>query len=428
MDYCATAMRWAAWSAVTLLGAALSACGSEPEDANYWNRDAGASGGAAGASGASGATGTGGTAGSSGTAGTAGVGGSGGGTSGGSGGGTTGGSGGGTVGGSGGGTSGAGGETLSQRYPNDDGLASDPAVLFHDDFEGGWGKWTSPTSDTNYLHLEQDAALAHAGSRFLRSTVTKDDLDAQQYIGAMTRFDFPTRVDTVYWRFHARFKGIAPNPHHWVRMAAGTQDWSSSGLANTVPPGDQGFWFDLDANNADVFNFYAYWYNMRSGRCNDGTAVPGCEGDQGTTYYYGNTFRPPEQTPFVRDAWFCIEVMAKANTVGQNDGELAFWINDQVVGEYREGYPNGTWLRDQFHTDGCTYSACTDPVPFEGFDFRSSDDVRFKQIFLDAYYERGTFESKKAALEALGLTVSDEQTIYYDDVVVATERIGCRAP
>jgi len=24
------------------------------------------------------------------------------------------------------------------------------------------------------------------------------------------------------------------------------------------------------------------------------------------------------------------------------------------------------------------------------------------------------------------LTVSDEQTIYYDDVVVATERIGCR--
>jgi hypothetical protein len=29
-------------------------------------------------------------------------------------------------------------------------------------------------------------------------------------------------------------------------------------------------------------------------------------------------------------------------------------------------------------------------------------------------------------LEGRGLTVSDEQTILYDDVVVATERIGCR--
>jgi hypothetical protein len=64
--------------------------------------------------------------------------------------------------------------------------------------------------------------------------------------------------------------------------------------------------------------------------------------------------------------------------------------------------------------------------PLRGFDFRSSDDVRFKLVVLDAYYERGSFASKKAALEEKGLTVSDEQTICYDDVVVATERIGCR--
>ena len=64
-----------------------------------------------------------------------------------------------------------------------------------------------------------------------------------------------------------------------------------------MPNGDEGFWFDLDANDDDVFNFYVYWYRMRSGRCNDGSATPGCAGDQGSTYYYGNVFRPPEQTP-----------------------------------------------------------------------------------------------------------------------------------
>lgn len=329
------------------------------------------------------------------------------------------------------GTSGTGGDaaspmrTLSERYPGDEGLESDPAVLFFDDFEAGWGRWDGPTADTDHLTLESDAAIARAGTGYLRSTVTTADLEADQYISSSTRVTFDRSVDEIYWRFYARFPHIAPNPHHWVRMAAGNDSFNSSGLANTVPPGDEGFWFDFDANNDDQFDFYVYWYKMRSGRCNDGTATPGCAGDQGTTYHYGNIFRPPDQDPFPRDQWFCIEIHARANTVGSSDGELSFWIDDALIGDYGPGYPDGTWLRDQFHTGGCTFSACTPPEPFEGFDFRSADDVRFKSIFLDAYYERDTSANKRAELESRGLAVSDEQTILYDDVVVATERIGC---
>lgn len=315
--------------------------------------------------------------------------------------------------------------SLSERYPQDENIASDPAVLFHDGFESGWGRWDAPTADTSYLTLETSAAAAHAGSKFLRSTVTKADLDVTQYISSSTRVTFDRRVDEIYWRFYARFPELAPNPHHWVRMAAGDESFNGSGRANTVPAGDEGFWFDFDANNDDHFNFYAYWYKMRSGRCNDGSATPGCAGDQGSTYYYGNVFRPPRQQPFPRDRWFCIEIHAKANTVGTRDGELSFWIDDQLVGDYRPGHPEGTWLRAEFHTGGCTFAACTAPEPFAGFDFRSAEDVGFKSIFLDAYYERDSSANKREALEGRGLTVSDEQTILYDDVVVATERIGC---
>lgn len=341
---------------------------------------------------------------------------------------TGGGSGGSGGSGSAGGSGAGGGGTLSERYPGDVGISEDESVLFHDDFEQGWGRWSSPQQDTEHLFMEQDAGQAQSGSGYLRSTVTTAQLEEDEYISSASRFDFEQRVPRMYWRFYAWFADVAPNPHHWVRVAAGTENWNSSGLANTVPPGDQGFWFDLDATNDDVFNFYVYWYRMRSGRCNDGTAVEGCAGDQGTTYYYGNVFLPEPQSPFERDTWTCIEIGAKANSVGSSDGELELWVNDELVGRYRPGEPTGTWLRAQFHTGGCEFSACTEPRPFEGFDFRSSEDVLLKSVVLDAYYERGSSADKKAELESRGLTVSDTQTILYDDVVVATERVGCRVP
>ena len=68
-----------------------------------------------------------------------------------------------------------------------------------------------------------------------------------------------------------RGRAIAPGLDLGVRVAAGNDTWNGSGLANTVPPGDEGFWFDFDINNDNVFNFYVYWYKMRSGRCDDGT-------------------------------------------------------------------------------------------------------------------------------------------------------------
>jgi hypothetical protein len=314
--------------------------------------------------------------------------------------------------------------TLSGQYPGDVNIENDPAVLFHDDFEAGWGRWDAPLSDTPYLTM-QNGSAAHSGTGYLQSRVTTADLETTEYISSSSRVAF-ARQDEIFWRFYARMPEVAANPHHWVRVSAGSDGWESSGLANTVPQGDEGFWFDFDISNDDVFNFYVYWHEMRSGRCNDGSATPGCEGDQGTTYHYGNMFRPPEQQSYPRDTWFCIEMRAIANAPSQHTGELTFWIDDQLVGDYRPGYPNGTWLRDSFHTDGCTFFACTDPVPFEGFNFRTSADVGFKSVILDAYYERGSSATRRAELESRGLTVSDNQTIYYDDIVVATKRIGCR--
>jgi len=391
-----------------LLVFAVSACSGTVSDVDAGGTgDAGTGGGAAGG-------GTGG--------GTTGSGAAGGAVGGGSGGGVTGGgAGGGTGGGMGGGASDGGTMTLSERYPGDVGIGSDPAVLFHSDFENGMAGWTRYSQNAANIQVESDAGVAHAGTNYLRAQVTRTQLAVNQYISANAQFDFPTRVPEVYWRFYAQLVGASAPPHHWVRVGAGTPTYNSDGLANTVPPGDQGFWYDLDIRRSDEFlNFYVYWHSMRSGRCNDGTAIPGCAGDQGTTYYYGNNFTPAGQAPFPRDQWVCIEVKTRANTIGTFDGELALWRDDALVGEYKTGTPRGRWLRDNFYSWGQYFQ---DVQGFDGFDWRTDANVLLKRVTLDAYYEKGSTDNYAATH-----TIPDAQVVLYDDVVVATQRIGCRVP
>jgi hypothetical protein len=320
-----------------------------------------------------------------------------------------------------GGTGGAAGTDsrvgIAAEYPNDVGIGADPRVIFHSDFEQGLRGWSRHTEDLERLEVIEDGALSHAGARHLRAKVTRADLAQDQYVSAQAQIDFSRRVPQAFIRFYARFVGETATPHHWVRFAAGTESFQTDGLANTLPEGDDGFWFDLDARRDQRFNFYVYWYQMRSGRCNDGSATPGCEGDQGNTYYYGNNFTPADQTPFERDAWFCLEVMVNANAVGESDGELALWKDDQLVGAYEPGAPRGRWLRDNFYTWGEYYE---DQQAFEGFDFRSSEDVLIKRFTLDAYYEEGSLNDY-----ATELPVPEAQIILYDDVVIAEQRIGC---
>jgi len=311
-------------------------------------------------------------------------------------------------------TSGARGNVLLRDlHPGDVGMDTDPSVLFASGFEDGFATWGWHTTASDRLSVETSSSLAHGGTRYLRATVTRAHLAKDTYVSSQAQAPLRRPVREIFFRFHARFEGATAIPHHWVRVAAGTADFQSDGLANTVPSGDKGFWFDLDGRSGDIFAFYAYWHKMRSGRCNDGTAVAGCAGDQGTTYHYGNNFVPAGQIPFQRDRWFCLEVRATANTVGKSDGSLALWKDDTLVGEYKPGSPRGRWLRDNFFTFGDYFRPDQD---FEGFDFRTSDSVLFRRVVLDAYYQENT----------LPASAPDAQTILYDDVVVATSRVGCR--
>ncbi|MGE3669353.1 MAG: hypothetical protein AB7K71_06815 [Polyangiaceae bacterium] len=407
-------MRMNGWAPSVVIGVAccLAAIGCGDDSSTV----SGGNGGSGASSGATGGTTNGGNAGSaanggSGNAGGGGAGGSGAGGSGAGGSGNSGGS----------GASGGASAGLSAQYPGDVGIESDSDVIFHSDFESDMAGWTSFTQNTQRLHVVDDAAAANAGSKFLEANVTRTMLASQQYISAQARFEFPAREEQMYWRFYTQYVGDTAVPHHWVRVAAGNPGFSSDGLAAVVPGGNEGFWFDLDAKDNGSFSFYAYWHEMRSWECNDGSTDPGCAGYNGpsATPYYGNNFNPADQSEFPRDQWFCVEIYTKANTPGSYDGELALYVDNALVGEYRTGTPRGRWLRDNFYSHGQYFQ---DEQAFEGFNFRTSADVGLKAVTLDAYYEKGTLDAK----EQNGITVPEAQITRYDDVVVARSRIGCR--
>ena len=100
---------------------------------------------------------------------------------------------------------------------------------------------------------------------------------------------------------------------------------------------------------------------------------------------------------------------------------MSFYLDGVEAARYRQGEPNGRWLRENFFSHGQYYQ---DDGPFEGFNFRTDDVVGWRLVVLDAYYQKNTLDSK----EANGYPVQEAQTILYDDVVVATERIGCKVP
>ncbi len=35
-----------------------------------------------------------------------------------------------------------------------------------------------------------------------------------------------------------------------------------------------------------------------------------------------------------RDRWYCYELMVRANTPGNNDGEVKYWIDGNLVGDF----------------------------------------------------------------------------------------------
>ena len=251
-------------------------------------------------------------------------------------------------------------------------------VIFRDGFE-------SPASLKSYFEirglkdgrakLAAEGDLARSGSGAIQFTAPANE---GKESGAGASFWFgPRGYDRIYLRRYIKFaadydQGNLNHVGGGLAGVAGSNKWSGMGKAGIRPKGDDRFsssfepWRNWRRYPAPGFMFlYTYWMDMKRDR--DG-------------HYWGNNLCPADSERIVlrRNKWYCLEHMIQVNEVGHANGELAAWIDGKLYIHYR------------------------------GFRWRSDNDVRLKRFNIGVYVHHAT----------------QDNTVWYDDVVLSTGYIG----
>ncbi len=303
------------------------------------------------------------------------------------------------------------GPGLAAKYPGDVNLATDPAVVFTEDFESTdlqevvrrWSDVRNPKESP--LALVDDVPAGSGGKRSLQMAA----LPAKN-TGAHLYKRLPQELDTVFARFYVKFPKPAGYIHHFVTIGGyrPATNWPQGG-AGTRPRGDdritvgiEPFGFSGKYPPPGLWNFYVYWHEMKMSA--DGR-------------FWGNALQPMENQPVPVDHWQCVEVMIRLNSAPQSrDGELALWLDGKLVAHFRQGVPRTQWTGMGFRLlrEGGT--------PFEGFNWRTDPALKINFFWLLHYVTPDALRRNKVTdLEA-------ENRVLFDHIVVARQYIGPIVP
>jgi hypothetical protein len=302
------------------------------------------------------------------------------------------------------GSSGTGGSSAGHDCKN-----PDPAWLFCEDFEGmaaGYDAWRNSWGWTDHIGADDPGRMtssndAHTGSWSVHypaaagSGYQGADLIFRTCSGQNKAGCALDSYDQLYFRTYVKLAADHQRVHHFLAVAGSQQFWDAYGNAGCRPNGTRamGTTVDFEANTHNTF-FYTYFPDMK---CDPGSTCDNyadsqaiCDGcaqkdmpcTNGPECCWGNLFKPATDTPLPVDQWVCLEMMMKANTVGQDDGVMAYFIDGQPV-----------------HQETAMH-------------FRDTDQLGLNMVRLQHYLETSDAQGHS-------------NQVWFDDVVVSTQPIGC---
>jgi len=294
---------------------------------------------------------------------------------------------------------------LSDRYPGDANIASDPDVIFTEMAEASslaelFARW-SANSTANSIALDASTFVPGSpGRQSLRLFTTAGPLGPGTVRTAMLYKHFPTGfTGTVFVRWYVKYNTVGTFHHSGPRLG-GNNPLSAStpnSPAGVRPNGADFFYLGAEPSQAKTgpalrsnFDFYNYWMHQRGT-----TFFPG--------QFFGNSFVNSSAVSIDLNAWTCIEVQLTLNEpVTSFNGEIALWINGVELARVKQG-TLGSFNEDDFFPSASGSA-------FEGFQWRNTASLPIN------YFQLLHFVDNDPA----GLVNS----VNYDHVVVARKYIG----
>jgi len=228
------------------------------------------------------------------------------------------------------------GPGLASKYPGDGGIETDPKVLFIEMFEEPaldalkqrWEEVRNP----EIMSFATDVPAGSGGGHSLLMTHIGGKGDGGHLYRRLSKGH-----EQVFARFYVKFDPDCAPVHHLGTCIGGNQPSTSwpSVQAGQPTDGARSFWTGIEPfGKSWRWDFYTYWCEMRG-------SPP-----RGQTW--GNSFVQDRELKVARGQWTCVELMVKMNDVGDSNGEMALWIDGQLIRHLGKGFPKGKWVFDKF--------------------------------------------------------------------------------
>ena len=235
---------------------------------------------------------------------------------------------------------------IAARHPGDIGIETDPAVIFHEDFEECrtpadlHGKWSKVVHEAN-MRIAEEPANVHSGKRALEITMPQQ----REHLSVGLDRSLAKEQDALFLRFYARLEegfdvplnsihnGGSISAGYWRGESAGPgkrSDGRNKFLANYEPQ----IASPVKLPSPGPLDIYIYHPEQR-GNYGDhfyptGMVVP----NTSVPYDFGPHFVPrPDFVPEL-GRWYCYEFALKANTPGRRDGRVGCWVDGKLSGDF----------------------------------------------------------------------------------------------
>jgi hypothetical protein len=219
------------------------------------------------------------------------------------------------------------------------GIASDPAVIFADDFEsyasaaGLSSRWNEVFHSSN-VRIASEPGNVLSGGKALEFTVPKQSGEVSNHAA---KYVSPER-DVLFLRYYAKFDAgfnVLGSSHNGNTVSARycCPGQRADGYNKFLVSYEAGRWETVTANPGSL-NIYVYHPDQRdvygdhfypTGRILPFDRTPGDFGPEFVAR--------PEVVP-VLGRWYCYELMVKANTPGQRDGRIAMWLDGKLIADF----------------------------------------------------------------------------------------------